>query len=1225
MVCTGKSSSVRTLTAALILHQLLTFVGADDVTPPPATCSFCPEEQAVNAPARAVTIDLGPPFGEATRTCREFEQLIPFIQEPCPVIPPEAQEVCLCQPFLGESPTGSPNTSPTFFPTPVTTPVTPPASAPVAPLGDCACQPAEYFFELDFTAPCPEVNPFDSEGVQDATCSVNAGSDDTVFDEITTVFAVEIDQNGDQVNPVFFNGPFLDGTVLVYKSIIASDVALVAPPRSIRVILRGANAEGFAVLTQWEVIFTNSCDVYPVIVGGEVTVGTVIAQVGAPPVEYCPLAAMPTQAPATPPGECACQPAEYVFELDFTAPCPEVNPFDSEGVANATCTVTAASDDTTFDEITSVIVAEYDQNGDQVNPVAFDGPFLDGAVLAYQSIIASNADLVTLPRSIRVNLRGANAGGLAVSAQWEVTFTNSCDVYPVIVGGEVTVGTIIAQVGAPPVEYCPLAAMPTQAPSTPPGECACQPAEYVFELDFTAPCPEVNPFDSEGVADATCTVTAASDDTTFDEITSVIVAEYDQNGDQVNPVAFDGPFLDGAVLAYQSIIASNADLVTLPRSIRVNLRGANAGGLAVSAQWEVTFTNSCDVYPVIVGGEVTVGTIIAQVGAPPVEYCPLAPTPVPPTQAPSTLPPSLSPVSSPVAPPGECACQPAEYDFELDFTAPCPEVNPFDSEGVADATCTVTAASDDTTFVEITTVIVAEFDQNGDQVNSVVFDEPFLDGALLVYQSIIASDDELAAPPRSIRVTLRGANAGGLAVSAQWEVTFTNSCDVYPVIVGGEVTVGTVIAQVGAPPAKYCPLAATPVPLTQAPSSMPSSTMPTTSSPTTSFPTTSSPTTSSPTTSFPTTTFPTTSFPTTSFPTSSFPSSSLSSSFPSGFPSSEEIPSSEFPSSEFPSSEFPSSELPTTPLPSKAPVFTPPTDEPVAPSCPPIHTVKKTKGKKDTRPKPTKDEEHKGKKEDGVHTPDKDEDSGHKTGDNDDDDSGHGKKEKSGDDDDDEEDNNGDKGHGKKEKLGDDDDDDDKDNKDGDIGHGKKEKSGVDDDDDDKNGDMGHGKKEKSGDDDDDDDDKDGDIGHGKKEKTGDDDDDDKDNKDGDIGHGKKEKSGDDDDDDDDDDDTSDHGKKEKSGDDDDDDKEEEEHGKKDKPDVSKGRRRRRSRSLSGKPSGYPALCPEPEEGGKGKDDGKGGKESQEGTGDGGSGGKKEKMLEKKSKPVKDDHEKIYK
>ena len=256
------------LTWMLVLIELSTYAFADD-TPEPSGCTFCPEGSAVNFPNRPVIIDLGPPQGETTLSCGQFELLFPVIGGTCPEVPAETQRYCLCLEVNPPTPTLVPTPLPTFVPSPAPTVSLTPS------IELCGCQPSVFFFEMSFASPCPPENDaFGPDGVADQSCEVQVRSGEAVFGEITVVVIRE--KVGTRTESIFLNGPFANGEEIVYESIMVTNSSLTRPPSSLDMTLRGTNTEGFQMVAEWEVEFTNECGVFNVIKGGEETAGTII-------------------------------------------------------------------------------------------------------------------------------------------------------------------------------------------------------------------------------------------------------------------------------------------------------------------------------------------------------------------------------------------------------------------------------------------------------------------------------------------------------------------------------------------------------------------------------------------------------------------------------------------------------------------------------------------------------------------------------------------------------------------------------------------------------------------------------------------------------------------------------------------------------------------------------------------------------------------------------------
>jgi hypothetical protein len=138
---------------------------------------------------------------------------------------------------------------------------------------------------------------------------------------------------------------------------------------------------------------------------------------------------------------CACSPSALEFTLDFALSCADTN-VGGDGVLATDCSVTPSQGGTVSSlvpvVVLSVDILELDQDLQVLNQEASFVDFVDGDTFTYSSFTV-NPDLVgpaTVPKTLIVSLIGRNAAGQALSMQYLITYTNTCDAYPVLTVGE---------------------------------------------------------------------------------------------------------------------------------------------------------------------------------------------------------------------------------------------------------------------------------------------------------------------------------------------------------------------------------------------------------------------------------------------------------------------------------------------------------------------------------------------------------------------------------------------------------------------------------------------------------------------------------------------------------------------------------------------------------------------------------------------------------------------
>lgn len=138
-----------------------------------------------------------------------------------------------------------------------------------------------------------------------------------------------------------------------------------------------------------------------------------------------------------------------------------------------------------------------------------------------------------------------------------------------------------------------------------------------------------------------------------------------------------------------------------------------------------------------------------------------------------------------------CACQPATYEFVLDFGLTCanktvagPGINASECRITTDRNLNVT----DQVPVSVSKVQVLELNQDLDIITTSQYEEEFADGDKFTYTSVIASNN-ITRPqdvPRALQMTITGRNQEEQDLVNFWIIIFDNSCGIYPVVLEGE-------------------------------------------------------------------------------------------------------------------------------------------------------------------------------------------------------------------------------------------------------------------------------------------------------------------------------------------------------------------------------------------------------------------------------------------------------
>ena len=158
---------------------------------------------------------------------------------------------------------------------------------------------------------------------------------------------------------------------------------------------------------------------------------------------------------------CACQPAFYDFTLNFTFPRTEgPNGSDNNcdqreivgpGINNTSCLIDNLSNETDgansmFDFISTISIAELDQNLLPLVNTRYTGPFRDGDTFTYTSIIANGLadpnDVVAVPKGFQINIQGRNELEDDLFLFILIRYENDCGIFPLLEEGD-QIGPVI--------------------------------------------------------------------------------------------------------------------------------------------------------------------------------------------------------------------------------------------------------------------------------------------------------------------------------------------------------------------------------------------------------------------------------------------------------------------------------------------------------------------------------------------------------------------------------------------------------------------------------------------------------------------------------------------------------------------------------------------------------------------------------------------------------------
>jgi hypothetical protein len=140
---------------------------------------------------------------------------------------------------------------------------------------------------------------------------------------------------------------------------------------------------------------------------------------------------------------CSCAPSKYEFKFDFSLFCPPVNITQGDAVTSTSCMVSPFENPSVGDlvpvAVQEIVILELDQNLDVLAREEILDNFKDGDTFSYSSYAAEPGKIVdplNVPRAIQFNIVGINALEQAITNIVVITFSNSCQVYPVLIPGQ---------------------------------------------------------------------------------------------------------------------------------------------------------------------------------------------------------------------------------------------------------------------------------------------------------------------------------------------------------------------------------------------------------------------------------------------------------------------------------------------------------------------------------------------------------------------------------------------------------------------------------------------------------------------------------------------------------------------------------------------------------------------------------------------------------------------
>jgi hypothetical protein len=137
---------------------------------------------------------------------------------------------------------------------------------------------------------------------------------------------------------------------------------------------------------------------------------------------------------------CACSPTVFNMTLDFGLTCADAN-IVSDGVLATDCSITPFQGEVSSlvpVNVFSVDFLELDQDGQVLNQRSSFVDLQDGDTVSYESF-SINPELVTdltAPKTLIVSFIARNAAREPLFMQYLITYTNSCEDFPVLFPGQ---------------------------------------------------------------------------------------------------------------------------------------------------------------------------------------------------------------------------------------------------------------------------------------------------------------------------------------------------------------------------------------------------------------------------------------------------------------------------------------------------------------------------------------------------------------------------------------------------------------------------------------------------------------------------------------------------------------------------------------------------------------------------------------------------------------------
>lgn len=152
----------------------------------------------------------------------------------------------------------------------------------------CSCQPLEYVFKLDLSLSCMDSsinNTIVLPGISETNCNApNTQLNETLIPVmISDITVIESNIQNEIIGSQTYSNTFRTGDSISFTSSIVqymnnissmnddeimNSIDVDSIPYKLSVTMNGNTADDIAVISTWDIVFTNDCQIYPVLYNG---------------------------------------------------------------------------------------------------------------------------------------------------------------------------------------------------------------------------------------------------------------------------------------------------------------------------------------------------------------------------------------------------------------------------------------------------------------------------------------------------------------------------------------------------------------------------------------------------------------------------------------------------------------------------------------------------------------------------------------------------------------------------------------------------------------------------------------------------------------------------------------------------------------------------------------------------------------------------------------------